>query len=61
MFYRSAVMLVITLGNPPGQRIMTLGLSGGDGAALFLAGATGVLVWVFAEAERLRDENAEIV
>jgi len=61
VLYRTAVVLAVTLGNPPGQRILTLGLSGGDCAALFLAGVTGVLAWVFAEAARLRDENAEIV
>jgi len=61
VFYRTAVVLAVTLGNPPGQRILTLGLSGGDCATLFLAGVSGVLAWVFAEAVRLRDENAEII
>lgn len=61
LVYRPAIVLVLTLGNPPGQRVLSLGLSAGDCAALLLAAVAGMLAWVFAEAARLRDENAEIV
>ncbi len=61
LLYRPAIVLVLTLGNPPGQRMLSLGLSVGDCAALFLAAVAGMLAWAFAEAARLRDENAEIV
>jgi hypothetical protein len=60
-FHRTAVVLAVTIGNPPGQRILTLGLSAGDCATLFLSFVTVVLVWVFAEAERLRDESTGFI
>jgi len=61
VIYPTALILVVTLGNPPGKRILSISLSSGDCMALFLVAVTGVLAWVFAEAARLRDENAEIV
>ncbi|SBW10977.1 membrane hypothetical protein [uncultured Alphaproteobacteria bacterium] len=59
--YRPAIVLALTLGNPPGQRGLSLGLSAGDCAALLLAAVAAMLAWAFAEAARLREENAEIV
>ena len=58
---QTAMVLVLTLGNPPGSRILRLGFSGSDCAALFLMAVTWLLTSIFAEAARIADDNQGIV
>ena len=53
--------LGLTLGNPPGQRLLSIGLEGSDLTALFLGAIIAVVARVLGEAARLNDDLTGIV
>ena len=53
--------VVLTMGNPPGERALVLSFSSNELALLFLGGCLLVISWVMAESSRLADDNAQIV
>ena len=57
----TALVLVLTLANPPGQRLLVLAISGNDYFALIVGGALFAIAVVMREAARLADENAGFV
>ena len=58
---RTVKVLVLTAGNPPGERYLAIGVSGTD-LALITAGVLFLVIgWVMAEAGRVADENSQFV
>ncbi len=58
---RTGLALILTLGNEPGQRILSIGLDGGHYGGLLGGGAVLAFAMVFEEAVRLSDENRSFV
>lgn len=58
---RTALVLALTLGNPPGQRQLVMGLSGTDLLVLLVAGLLWLLAEVMAHAAQLAEDNAGFV
>ena len=52
---------VLTLGNAPGSRLLTIGLSTDQAFALFFAGVVWLMAAVMAQGLKLAAENAEFV
>ena len=57
----TALALVLSLGNPPGQRYLVLTFSINDYVALIVGGVLVAIAAVMREAARLADENASFV
>jgi signal transduction histidine kinase len=57
----TALALALTLGNPPGQRLLVLALSVNDYFALIVGGVLVAVAVLMREATRLADENAGFV
>ena len=53
--------IVLTMGNPPGQRIVSIGLSIDDYMIAAFGGLILAIGQVMVEAKRLADENRQIV
>lgn len=53
--------VVLTWGNPPGQRSVVVSLGSSDFMLLVFATTFLVITWVFREGQRLSQENAEFV
>lgn len=58
---RAAMSVVLTLGNPPGQRQLVIGLSWDDYLAVLLAVVLIAIATVMAEAVRVAEENEGFV
>jgi hypothetical protein len=58
---RTGAALVLTLHNPPGQRLLVLSLSSHDYVLLMFSVLLLAIAWVMVEATRLARENAEFV
>lgn len=53
--------VVLTMGNPPGERVLTISMSSNELALLFLGACLLVISWVMVESSRLADDSAQIV
>lgn len=53
--------VVLTMGNPPGERVLAISMSSNELALLFLGACLLVISWVMIESSRLADDNAQIV
>lgn len=58
---RTWVALALTWGNPPGQRMLVLGLSGDDYFSILLGAVLLAIATVLAEAARVAEENEGFV
>lgn len=58
---RAAGSVVLTLGNPPGQRMLAIGLSWNDYLAVLLAAVLIAIATVMAEAVRVAEEHEGFV
>ena len=58
---RAAMSVVLTFGNPPGQRMLVIGLSWNDYLAVLLAVVLIAIATVMAEAVRVAEENESFV
>lgn len=58
---RAVMSVVLTLGNPPGQRQLVIGLSWDDYLAVLLAAVLIAIATVMAEAVRVAEENEGFV
>jgi len=54
-------VLVLTMHNPPGHRLLSVGVSSGELALAFLGGLLLAISWVMQEASRIATENSEFV
>lgn len=59
--FRAALGVVFTLGNPPGQRVLALGISSNDYLLLLVGLVLLAIATVMAEAVRAAEENREFV
>lgn len=55
--YESAKSVLFTLGNPPGQRVFSVGISSPEITILVVAGIVFVIAWVMDEGRILTEEN----
>lgn len=60
-FERTLIILAFTLGNPPGERILSIGLGGVDLLAFFVGLLFVAVAHMFKEGQRLAEENAEFL
>jgi hypothetical protein len=58
---RPILSVLMTLQNPPGSRMLTLGIEGDQIVALFFAGLVWVVASVIAEAHAIARENSQFV
>ena len=57
IIYDSAVSVIFTFGNPPGQRLLKVGFSSGEFTALFVGGIIFIIAWVMDEGRSLNEEK----
>ncbi len=57
----SLLSVVLTLDNPPGQRVITVGLGSADFAAVFVGIVVLIISWVMDEGRKIQEEQALIV
>jgi uncharacterized membrane-anchored protein len=57
IIHRSLLSVALTLHNPPGQRIFTLGIGSPDLTALLLGGILAVIAWVMEEGRKLQEDQ----
>jgi hypothetical protein len=57
----SLLSIVLTLDNPPGHRVITVGFGSADGAALFVGIVVLIISWVMDEGRKIQEEQALIV
>ena len=55
------VILALTLGNPPGQRFLSIGISSSQLVTLFIGAVFLVIAWVMDEGRELAEDQAQIV
>lgn len=53
--------VVLTWGNPPGMKALSIQFGSGEFSILFIAGVLMSVAWIMREAHRLAEENAEFV
>ncbi len=58
---RTLLGIVLTLDNPPGKRLLVIGLDGGDFTGIFVGVAVLIVSWVMAEARKMQEEQALII
>lgn len=57
----SLLAIALTIENPPGQRVVTLGIDSGELAAVFVGLIVLLVSWVMDEARRLQEDQALII
>jgi len=57
----SLLSMVLTLDNPPGHRVITVGLGSADFAAIFVGVVVLIISWVMDEGRKIQEEQALIV
>jgi hypothetical protein len=55
--HRSLLSVALTLHNPPGHRIFSLGIGSPDLTALLLGGILAVIAWVMEEGRKLQEDQ----
>lgn len=58
---RTLLGIVLTLDNPPGKRLLVVGLDGGDFTGIFVGISVLIISWVMDEARKLQEEQALII
>lgn len=54
-------MLALTYDNPPGTRMLTIGISSNTVAVFLIAGLLTVIGWALSDAAQIADENASFI
>jgi uncharacterized membrane protein YvlD (DUF360 family) len=57
----SLLSIVLTLHNPPGQRLITVGLYSADFTAVFVGIVILIIAWVMDEARKIQEDQALII
>lgn len=58
---RTLLGIVLTLNNPPGKRLLVVGMDGGDFTGIFVAAAVLIISWVMDEARKMMEEQSLII
>jgi hypothetical protein len=53
--------IALTLDNPPGRRMLVIGLDSGDFTGLFVGAVVLIISWVMDEARKIQEEQALII
>ena len=53
--------IILTMNNPPGQRMVTVGLDSGDFTGVFVGVVVLIISWVMDEGRRIQEDQALIV
>ena len=61
IIYESAKSILFSMGNPPGQRVVSVGFSSSDFTTLFVAGMVYVIAWVMDEGRIMAEEQRLII
>jgi hypothetical protein len=61
VLYQPLMSIVLTMHNPPGERMVTIGLGSPDVTALLMGGVLSVIAWVMEEARILQEEQDFII
>jgi Protein of unknown function (DUF2975) len=56
---RSLLGIVLTLDNPPGKRLLVLGMDGGDFTGLFVGTVVLIISWVMEEARKMQEDHPQ--
>lgn len=57
----SLLSIVLTMGNPPGKRLLVVGFSSGDLTGVFVGIVVLIVSWVMDEARKLKEDHSLIV
>lgn len=57
----SLISIVLTLPNPPGHRMITVGLYSADFTAIFVGIVILIIAWVMDEARKIQEDQALII
>ena len=55
---RSLLGIALTLDNPPGTRLLVIGLDGGDFSGIFVGTVILIIAWVMDEARKIQEDHA---
>ena len=55
------IILALTFGNPPGHRMLSIGVSSSQAITLFLGAMFLVIAWIMDEGREMAEEQAQIV
>lgn len=58
---RSLLGIALTLDNPPGKRLLVIGLDGGDFTGVFVGLVILIIAWVMEEGRKIREDQALII
>lgn len=58
---RTLLGIVLTLDNPPGKRLLVIGMDGGDFTGLFVGAVVLIISWVMDEARKMQEDQALII
>ena len=53
--------IVLTLNRGPGQRLLVIGLDGGDLSGIFVGIVILIIAWVMDEARKIQEDQALII
>ncbi len=57
----SLLSIVLTLDNPPGRRMIAVGLNSGEFTGIFVGAVVLIISWVMDEARKIQEEQALII
>ena len=57
ILYESAKSVIFSMGNPPGSRMLSVGIGGSEITTIVVAGISFAIAWVMDEARILSEEN----
>ena len=57
ILYESAKSVLFSLGNPPGQRVLSVGFTSSELTMLLIGGLVFFIAWIMDEGRRLHEEN----
>lgn len=57
MIYESAKSVLFSIGNPPGNRIISVGFTSAEFTTLVVGGVVVIIAWVMDEGRILNEEN----
>ena len=59
--YNSLLSIIVTIGNPPGERLLVAAFGYGEFAMLLMGGIVILISWIMNEGRKLEDEQAHTI
>jgi len=57
----SLLSVILTMGKPPGQRLLVVGLDSGDFTGVFVGVVVLIISWVMDEGRKIEEDQALII